>query len=231
MPLPSQILLIDDDPLLRRGLTYTLQRAGYRVRAAADAAAGFALARESRPDLVLLDIGPQGMDGLDALRILEREYGVPVVLLTARRGEQDEVAGLVLGAHDYIKKPYNTDVLLARVAAILRRHAPPDPAPAEGVLRVGSLHIDRQLREAWIGADVLDLTPRTFELLHLLALRSPSVVPMKEILTQVWGAAYEGEPQVLYVHMRWLREALRAIPLCDVEIVTVHRVGYKLVAC
>ena len=118
-----EILLIDDDPLLCRSLAYSLEHAGYRVRTAGDAADGARPRTAAAPDLVLLDIGLPGMDGLDALRIFQRELRLPVILLTARRGGQDEALGLELGADDYVAKPYNMDALLARIAAVLRRAA------------------------------------------------------------------------------------------------------------
>jgi len=115
--MPHTILLIDDDVLLRQSLAYTLGRAGYVVQTAGTAIDGLALVQQSPPDLVLLDIGLPGLDGLDALQILRREHQIPVILLTARRGKDDESLGLTLGADDYVKKPCDTDVLLARIAA------------------------------------------------------------------------------------------------------------------
>ncbi len=226
------ILLVDDDALLRRSLSYTLQRAGYSVRSAGDAAEGLGLARQAPPDLVLLDIGLPGIDGLDALQLLRQNHHIPVILLTARRTDQDETLGLTLGADDYVKKPYDTDVLLARIGAVLRRVSLPARGGGDArqpPVSVGTLDIDPQTRTAQICGEPLDLTPRTFELLYLLASRPDAVVALPEILTKLWGPDFDGEPQVLYVHIRWLRERLAAIPGCDVRIVTVHRVGYKLV--
>ncbi|MCZ7570471.1 MAG: response regulator [Ardenticatenaceae bacterium] len=117
----KHILLVDDDALLRRSLAFSLERAGYRVQTAASAEEAFDLARRDRPDLVLLDINLPGMDGLEALRLFRDHPGVPVVFLTARRRELDEVLGLELGAEDYITKPFDLDVLLARIKTALRR--------------------------------------------------------------------------------------------------------------
>ncbi len=227
----QSILLIDDDALLRRSLSYTLQRAGYSVRSAAAAPEGLELARQHEPDLVLLDIGLPGIDGLDALHLLRQNQRIPVILLTARRTEQDETLGLRLGADDYVKKPYDTDVLLARIDAVLRRSHPiarGAAGPQSITLCVGALEIDPQTRTARVGADTLDLTPRAFDLLYLLAARPNLVVPLSDILSRLWGPDYSGEPQVLYVHIRWLRERLARITACNVHIETVHRVGYKL---
>lgn len=228
--MPHAILIIDDDALLTRSLAYTLGRAGYVVRTAGTAHEGLALVRQEPPDLVLLDIGLPGLDGLDALHILRREYQLSIILLTARRGEEDETLGLTLGADDYVKKPYDTDVLLARIAAVLRRArrtARPAPEPA---LTVGNLRIEPQARRACVDGHLLDLTPRAFDLLYLLAREPGTVVPTSAILSGLWGHDFEGEPQVVYVHIRWLRERLADVPGCNVRIVTVHRVGYTLTA-
>jgi DNA-binding response OmpR family regulator len=228
----QDILLIDDDSLLRRSLAYTLGRAGYSARTAGTATEGLELARQSPPDLVLLDIGLPGIDGLDALHRLRRDHHMPVILLTARRSDADETLGLMLGADDYIKKPYDTDVLLARIAAVLRRAHPTRPTVADGrqpVLCVGNLEIQPETHTARIRGETLDLTPRAFDLLYLLAATRDVVVPLSEILTRLWGPGYDGEPQVLYVHIRWLREKLASIPGSGIRIVTVHRVGYNLV--
>ena len=140
----NHILLVDDDELLRRSLAYNLERAGYRASTAANAEDALALAQRDRPDLVILDIGLPGMDGLDALRQFQSRLGLPVIFLTARRRELDEILGLELGADDYVTKPFDLDVLLARVRAVLRRAqaAAPGPAAQPATLVVGDLVID-----------------------------------------------------------------------------------------
>jgi len=139
--LSVHILLVDDDALLRRSLTFNLEQAGYRVSSAATAEDALAIAARDRPDLVLLDIGLPGMDGLDALRHLRSQMGVPVIFVTARRRELDEVLGLELGADDYVTKPFDLDVLLARVKAVLRRseRAETRSSKGRGSLTVGDL--------------------------------------------------------------------------------------------
>ena len=117
----KKILIVDDDTLLRRSLAFNLEQAGYEVRTAANAEDALVLAEQTRPDLVLLDIGLPGIDGLDALKRFKEQYAVPVIFLTARRRELDEVVGLELGADDYVTKPFDVDVLLARIKAVLRR--------------------------------------------------------------------------------------------------------------
>jgi DNA-binding response OmpR family regulator len=226
--MPYEVLLIDDDPLLCRSLAYSLEHAGYRIRTAGDASAGLTLARAAAPDLVLLDIGLPGMDGLEAMRIFQRELRLPVILLTARRGGQDEALGLELGADDYVAKPYHMDALLARIAAVLRRSVPRTVAADH--LAIGDLAIDMRAHTAVLGGQELRLPPRTFDLLALLAAHPGEVVPLDALIAQVWGRDFSGEPQALYVHIRWLREKLASVPGHSVRILTVHRVGYKLVA-
>jgi DNA-binding response OmpR family regulator len=222
------ILIVDDDALLRRSLAFNLEKAGYRVSAAATAEDALAQARLDPPDLVLLDIGLPGMDGLDALRNLRQQIDVPVIFVTARRRELDQVLGLELGADDYVTKPFDIDVLLARIKAVLRRAV---PAPARGLtpLAVGDLVIDPAAHTMTVGGQAVALTPREFDLLYALALEAGRVISVDDLLARVWGAEYAGEPQAVYVHVRWLREKLEDDPGHPRRIVTVRGVGYKLV--
>jgi DNA-binding response OmpR family regulator len=224
----KHILLVDDDALLRRSLAFNLEQAGYRVSTVANAEDALALARRDTPDLVLLDIGLPGMDGLDALRYFQEQMDVPIIFLTARRRELDEVLGLELGADDYVTKPFDLDVLLARIKAVLRRSeritAPAEPIP----LVVGDLTIDPAAHTVMVGGRSLGLSPREFDLLHALALEAGRVVSTDELLAHVWGAEYAGESQVVYVHIRWLREKVEEDPNRPQRIITVRGVGYKL---
>ena len=224
------ILLVDDDTLLRRSLAFNLEKAGYQVSTAANAENALAIARQTPPDLILLDIGLPGMDGLEALRHFRSLLGVPVIFLTARRRELDEVLGLELGADDYITKPFDLDVLLAHIKAVLRR-SPSSPTPAEqaGPLVVGDLMIDPAAHTVLLGERPLELTPHEFLLLYTLAMEAGHVVSVDDLLARVWGAEYEGESQVVYVHIRWLREKLEQDPGHPRRILTVRGIGYKLV--
>jgi len=225
----QHILLVDDDALLRRSLAFNLEQAGYRVSTAANAEDALALARQDVPDLVLLDIGLPGMDGLDALRPFREQISVPVVFLTARRRELDEALGLELGADDYVTKPFDVDVLLAHIKAVLRRSMRPvEPAAAQATLVVGDITIDPTAHIVTVAGQAVDLPPREFELLHALALEVGHVVSSEDLLARVWGAEYAGEPQVVYVHIRWLREKLEEDPQHPRRILTVRGVGYKL---
>ncbi|MFQ5612205.1 MAG: response regulator [Anaerolineae bacterium] len=226
----THILLTDDDALLRRSLAFSLEQAGYRVSTAASAEDALALARRDRPDLVLLDIGLPGMDGLEALRQLQQQVGAPVIFLTARRREVDQVLGLELGADDYVTKPFDPDVLLARIKAVLRRaQRPASPASERVPLTAGDLTVDPAAHTVRVGGRALDLPRREFDLLHALALDAGRVIPTEDLLNRVWGAEFAGEPQVVYVHIRRLRAKLEDDPNRPQRLITVRGVGYKLV--
>jgi DNA-binding response OmpR family regulator len=227
---PRTILLVDDDALMRRSLAFHLEQAGYQVQTAADAKNALAMVLHSPPSLVLLDIGLPDMDGLEALRELKAHHDLPVIFLTARRRELDEVVGLELGADDYITKPFDVDVVLAHIKAVLRRTSAASQSEAEPKrLVVGDLEIDPQAHTASCGGRYLDLSPREFDLLLALASQPEKVIPTEDLLSQVWGAEFIGQPQVVYVHIRWLRQKLESDPNHPQRILTVRGVGYKLI--
>lgn len=227
----KHVLVVDDDTLLRRSVGLQLEQVGYRVSSAATAEDALALARRDRPDLVLLDIGLPGMDGLEAMRLLQQDLNVPVILVTARRRELDTILGLELGADDYITKPFNMDVLLAHVKAVLRRSDRQQISSTEPeVLVVGDLVIDPAAHTISIADREVELTAREFALLHALGLEAGKVLSVDDLITRVWGAEYLGEPQVVYVHIRWLREKIESDPNKPERIINVRGVGYKLMA-
>ena len=224
------VLVVDDDTLLRRSLSLSLEQAGYRTNTAATAENALALVRQETPDLILLDIGLPGMDGLEALKKLQQERNIPVIFVTARRRELDTILALELGGDDYITKPFNTDVLLAHIKAVLRRSqesgvAAPTPEP----VTVGDLAIDPAAHTVFCNGRSINLSAREFQLLYALALEAGHVVAVDQLLSRVWGAEFDGEPQVVYVHIRWLREKLEDNPNQPQRIMTVRGVGYKLV--
>jgi DNA-binding response OmpR family regulator len=224
------ILLVDDDALMRRSLAFHLEQAGYQVHTAADAEDALEFVRNSPPDLVMLDIGLPGKDGLDALREIKAQHNLPVIFLTGRRRELDEVVGLELGADDYITKPFDVDVVLAHIKAVLRRtENNSQPEKMNQILMVGDLEVDPQAHTVTRAGRAVDLSPREFDLLSLLATQPEKVFSTEDILAQVWGAEFVGQPQVVYVHIRWLRQKLEADPDHPTRILTVRGVGYKLV--
>jgi DNA-binding response OmpR family regulator len=224
----AKILLIDDDKLLRRSLAFNLQQAGFETHTAENAEVGLEIIRQHRPDLVVLDVGLPGMDGLEALRVIREQLGVPVILLTARRRGLDEVLGLELGADDYITKPFDFDVLLARIKLVLRRTISlRETLPELDVIHSGDLIIDTSAHRVTIRDQQINLSPREFEVLLLLASNAGKVLATNDILARVWGAEFDGQPQVVYVHIRWLREKLGDTAVAAQRIQTVRGVGYK----
>lgn len=226
----KHILIVDDDDLMRRSLALSIEQAGYKASNAANAEDALLIARRDPPELVLLDIGLPGMDGLDAIHHFKDDIGVPVIFLTARRRNLDEVLGLELGADDYITKPFDIDVLLAHIKAVLRRSQGLQPNLGKTTpLEVGDITIDPGAHTVMISGQLIDLRPREFDLLHTLALQPGKVVTVEDILASVWGAEFIGEPQVVYVQIRWLRKKIEDDPDDPKRILTVHGIGYKLV--
>jgi DNA-binding response OmpR family regulator len=226
----KHILLVDDDALMRRSLAFNLEQAGFRASPAASAEDALLLARQTPPDLVLLDIGLPGMDGLDAVKRFKEQFHVPVIFVTARHRNLDQVLGLELGADDYITKPFDVDVLIAHIKAVLRRNesAPDSPQPASP-LTISDLTLDLSAHTVSLAGRNIELSPKEFSLLYALALEPNHVRSVDDLLAIVWGAEFVGQPQVVYVHIRWLREKLEDDPNHPKRIVTVRGVGYKLV--
>lgn len=229
--MPKHLLLIDDDTLLVNSLAFTLEQAGYRISTAGSAWQGLASIEQDPPDLILLDIGLPDMDGLSMLRRIQKDRDTPVIFLTARRRDLDEVLGLELGAEDYITKPFNEDILLARIKTVLRRSERVEsPPPASNLIVAGDLTIDLAAHTVTCAGQPVELAPKAFDLLRVLALNCGQVMSVNNLLEQVWGSQYIGEPQVVYVHIRWLREKLEEDPSQPKRILTIHGVGYKLSA-
>lgn len=225
----KHILVVDDDTLLRRSLSLQLEQAGYRASTAENAEDALAFVKRYKPDLILLDIGLPGMDGLEALKQFQGEMDIPVIFVTARRRELDEILGLELGADGYITKPFNPDVLLARVKSVLRRSSREPASTTKGEpVSFGDLTIDPDAHLAVISGKPVELTSREFALLHTLAMEKGNVVSVDDLITRVWGAEFIGQPQVVYVHIRWLREKIEADPQHPQRILNVRGVGYKL---
>jgi DNA-binding response OmpR family regulator len=226
----KNLLIVDDDQLMRRSLAFNLEQAGYAVKSAARAEDALEVLRAAVFDLVLLDIGLPGMDGLDAVRIIKEEYNLPVIFLTARRRELDEVVGLEMGADDYVTKPFDLDVLLARIKAVLRRSAGYSLRATEiTVLEAGDIQIDTSAHTVSVSGTQVELAPREFDLLQVLVLEPNKVLAVDDLLARVWGPEYIGQPQVVYVHIRWLREKIEVNPNQPQRILTVRGKGYKFI--
>jgi DNA-binding response OmpR family regulator len=227
-----KIVLIEDDALMRRSMAYNLEQAGYQIMTAANAEDGLALIHNSPPDLVILDIGLPEMDGLDAIKRIKEAHRIPVIFVTARRRNLDEVVGLEMGADDYVTKPFDVDVLLAHIKAVLRRYESMTDyqiAVHHESISLGDLTVDPVNHLASLRGDPLTLSPREFNLLYLLISEPNRLFTTNELLAQIWGAEFLGEPQVVYVHIRWLREKIEKDPGHPTRILTIRGVGYKYV--
>jgi DNA-binding response OmpR family regulator len=231
----KHILIVDDDALMRRSLAFNLEQAGYRASTAESAETALSQVRLERPDLVLLDISLPVMDGLDAMRQLKDQFDLPVIFLTARRRELDEALGLELGGDDYITKPFDFNVLVAHIKAVLRRFerttasAAAQAASNTEPLVVGDLVVDTLTHSVTVAGTQVELPRREFDLLHALALQPGRVFTVDELLGTVWGAEFIGQPQVVYVHIRWLREKIEREANHPRRILTIRGVGYKLI--
>ncbi|HUS17363.1 MAG TPA: response regulator transcription factor [Chloroflexia bacterium] len=220
-----RILAVDDDTgildLLRRGLTYE----GYTVDAMEDGEAALAQARDQPPDLVVLDWMLPGLDGLEVCRRLRAGGDVPILLLTARGGVPDKVAGLDSGADDYLVKPFEFDELLARVRALLRRRQA--AANSAAVLRVGRLAITPAAREVLYDGHVVEVSGKEFDVLDLLAHHPRQVVTREQFYDRIWGYNFGGESNILEVYIRYLRQKLEKFGAAGM-IGTVRGLGYVL---
>jgi two-component system response regulator ResD len=225
-----RILVVDDDATVAEVLTRYLEREGFTVESASDGEGALAHADKAWPDLVVLDLMLPGMDGLEVCRQLRGRSGppVPVVMLTARQEEGDRVAGLELGADDYVVKPFSPRELTARVKAVLRRaEAPPAPdAGGEAAVRAGDLVVDPAARTVTLAGRAVTMTVREFDLLAFLARHPRRAFRREELLEHVWGWTY-GDTSTVTVHVRRLREKVEHDPSAPAHLVTVWGVGYR----
>jgi DNA-binding response OmpR family regulator len=219
----TKLLLVEDDQTLREALVYNLTREGYEVVETGDGVTALDLAREHKPDLVLLDIMLPGLDGLTVCRTLRREMDVPVVLLTARSGEVDRIVGLDTGADDYILKPFSLGELLARLRAVLRRGR----REPETKLQANDLTLDLVGHRAFYKELPLALSPKEFDLLAELIRHKGAVLTRDLLLQRVWGFDFSGDTRTVDVHIRWLREKIEDDPANPLRIETVRGLGYR----
>jgi DNA-binding response OmpR family regulator len=222
----SRVVLIEDDVEIRRLVAEALSEQGHDVESAVTAMDGLQLAIKRDPDLVVMDLGLPDLDGIELLRMIRSISEVPIIVITAR-GEDDMVVNtLDAGADDYLTKPFSLTQLEARVRAVLRRGS---MATTEGPIRVGDLTVDAASREATIDGNRLDLSPKEFDLLHVLAARSGEVVSKRELMAEVWREPYGGSERTVDVHLSWLRSKLGEKAEEPHYLHTIHGVGVKLV--
>jgi len=224
----NRILIIEDDPTIRRGLKDSLEAESYEVLAAADGEVGLQMSQEGNPDLIILDLMLPKRSGYEICRKL-RDGGndVPILMLTARGQEADRVLGFDLGADDYVTKPFSVRELLGRVRAILRRSNPPTILLDQ--LTFGDVLVDFRRYEAWKGNEPLEMTRKEYGVLRYLSARPGDVVSRYELLDEVWG--YKAQPTTRTVdnHIASLRAKVEEKPSEPRHLLTVHGVGYRFV--
>ncbi len=223
----STILLVEDETTLAETLRYNLEREGYSVIIAADGVQGLDQARRALPDLIVLDIMLPRLDGFSVCRIIRQESNVPIMMLTARQDEVDRIAGLELGADDYISKPFSLGEFLARVRAIMRRSERQPRAGVREVLEAGVLRIDTSSRRAWCEGGEITLAQKEFDLLTCLVRNRGIALSRDLLLDRVWGIDFIGDNRTVDVHIRWLREKIEPDPAHPRYIQTVRGIGYR----
>jgi len=227
-PTQGKLLLVEDDEQIAEPLVFGLETAGFEVFHTGDSEEGLSLAVSLEPSLVLLDVMLPGMDGFEICQKLREVSSVPIIMLTARGQEMEKVMGLELGADDYIVKPFSFRELLARVNAMLRRRELDlGIKAAASQLAAGPLTIDLTSRRVIRAEQILDVSQREFELLHVLMSNSGKAMSRQELLDAVWGENWIGDSRTLDVHIRWLREKIEENPSAPIFIETVRGYGYR----
>lgn len=222
----ATILVVDDEPQIRRFLRLGLQGHGFGVLEAATADAALRLAVAHRPDMVVLDLGLPDREGFEVLGALREWSRVPVLVLSAREREAEKVRAFDLGADDYVVKPFGMAELLARIRAALRRRV--ESESPEPVFRVGGLEVDRAQRIVRVDGAEVHLSPKQYRLLHMLVVNAGKVVTHRQLLAEVWGSAHRDDVQYLRVFMRKLRTRLEPDPARPRYLLTELGVGYRL---
>jgi two-component system response regulator RegX3 len=221
------VLVMEDEPALAETIQYSLEREGFRVRLAADGNGALERFRDEHPSLVLLDLMLPQLGGLDVLRIMRDESTVPIVIVTAKDSEADKVAGLELGADDYVTKPFSMRELVSRVRAQLRRAGMATPSGPVELLTGGPVELDVERHEVRIRGREVTLPPKEFELLEVFLLRRGRLLTRDHLITEVWGADYFGDTKTLDVHVKRLRQKIEDDPHHPVHLVTVRGLGYR----
>jgi Response regulators consisting of a CheY-like receiver domain and a winged-helix DNA-binding domain len=225
----GRILVVDDEPQLRRIMRTTLIGAGYEVDDAKTGEEALEKVREFRPDLVLLDVNMPGMGGVAACRVMREDTNIAIIMLTVRNTEKDKVEALDAGADDFVVKPFSTPELLARIRASLRR-VPAAPQSSQERIRAGSLVIDFAARTVTNGDASFHLTPKELDLLRYLTQHANQAVPHRELLQAVWGPDYGDQVDYLRVFIKSLRKKIESNPEEPEYIITEPWVGYRFSA-
>jgi DNA-binding response OmpR family regulator len=225
MPSVARILVVDDEPKIVQLVRDYLERAGFAVSTARDGNEALMRAHQERPDLIVLDLGLPGLDGLEVTRRLRRDSGVPIIMLTARHEETDKVVGLELGADDYLTKPFSPRELEARVRAVLRRHTGDSEAE---VLRAGDLTLDVPRLRTEVSGRPVELTATEFQLLAALARQPGRVFTRAQLLDAIHGVAFDSYERAIDAHVKNIRRKIEPDPRTPRYLLTVYGVGYRL---
>ncbi len=223
----TKIVIVEDEPDISEVVSLYLKRAGYLVTRFDDGLAALNALSESLPDLVILDVMLPGLDGFSLTRHLRDRSDVPIILLTSRRAEPDRIAGLELGADDYVVKPFSPQELVSRVRAVLRRARPTPETCQESSLTFGELSINPRTRELSLQGQAIGLTAKEFDMLFHMAQHPHQVFTRAQLLESIWGLSDYIDPATVTVHMRRLREKIETNPAAPLHLVTVWGVGYK----
>ena len=222
------VLLIEDEPQMRRVLRAVLRAGDYHVVEAGTAREGLMQAAGRNPEVILLDLGLPDMDGLDVTRELRRSTDAPIIVLSARGKERDKVTALDLGADDYLTKPFAEGELLARIRVALRHAARPADGSADRVFEAGELKVDLVRRQVLRGSEEVHLTPTEYKLLATLIKHAGRVVTHAQLLKEVWGSNYQDQTHYLRVYMAQLRHKLERDPARPRMLATEPGIGYRL---
>jgi two-component system response regulator RegX3 len=226
----TRILVVEDEEALADSVRYNLEREGYAVSVATDGRRALERFRTEHPTLVILDLMLPEISGLDVCRMIRSESDVPIIMVTAKDSEADKVAGLELGADDYVTKPFSMRELVSRVRANLRRSLALGPLPPpEEVLAGGPVRMDVSRHDVAIGGATVALPPKEFELLEAFLRRKGRLLTRDFLIEEVWGPDYFGDTRTLDVHVKRLRRKLEADPHHPVHLLTVRGLGYKFV--
>ncbi len=208
----KRILIVDDEPLIVKGLKYSLEQDGYETDSAQDGEEAVAKFFAGQYDLVLLDVMLPKMDGMEVCQRIREKSNVPIIMLTAKGEDMDKILGLEYGADDYMTKPFNILEVKARIKAIMRRTSKPAEGQSHNTLSFGELVIDEDARSVTVAGREIGLTGREFDVLTLLARTPGKVYSREELLEEVWGPEYPGDARTVDVHVRRLREKLEEHP-------------------
>jgi two-component system, OmpR family, response regulator ResD len=223
----ARVLVVDDEPMVRDVLSRYLEQSGFEVEAASDGERALAAFAARPPDLVLLDLMLPRLDGFEVFRRIRARNDSPVIMITARGHTTDRIAGLEIGADDYVSKPFSPAEVVARVRSVLRRSSARDRAADRETLRFDGIELDGPSRQVRVDGKRVALTRKEFDLLHLLASNPGVVLDRFRILDEVWDVAFQGDPATVTVHIRRLREKIERDPSEPRRLVTVWGVGYR----